>query len=481
MSIAVEKGKEANPPQKKYKPHQIAIALLGIIGMGLIMAFTPGDIGLTPGGIKALGILFLMVTWWICGMFPPLIPAISGIALMVVFQVTKIDVIFSGFSSTTVIFLIFAFVIAEAISKSGLGRRVAFTVMARSRPVYRSVLVLYSLLSILLSALIPSGAARTILMGTIGKMILPVFNQSEEKLSNVGRGFFTVLGLTSYMGSNGFITGGAAIILTLGLLQKVGVQVTYFQWMVLTLPALLIVAFVLALAVTKIFPAEVKEVDEEHFKEFKAKLEGLGPMSSEEKKVAVITAIVVLLWVIGDFIKVDYLTVGIVGGVVLMLPFISVITSKMFSQKLSWDVVYFCGSCLSLGTVLVDTKVAAFIAKVINPVMSSSSLVVFCLKLWLIATLVHFILPSAVSALSSCLPIIIASAQSLGFSIIPPVVVFLLCYTGITMVYQQTHSAIAFGFNQFENNDFMKAGLVTYVLWLIMTPLVVNYLIFLGY
>ena len=483
MSDNAEVEKEVHPEVKKivYKPRQWILAALGILGMILIMALTPHDIGLETEGIQAMAILWLMVMWWVSDMFKMAVPALVGIALFLVFKVQPSSVVFSGYANSTVLFMVFAFVIATGVTKTGLGKRIAYTVMAKSPPNFKALLIIFALLSVALGALIPSGNARTVLLGTIGLMVLPVFGQNENKLSNIGRNLFVTLGLTSYMGSNGFLTGVAAIILTVGLLQQASIPVTYFQWMIATLPFCLIVAFLIALFVPRVFKPEVAKLDGEAYKDFKSKMESLGPMSMEEKKLSIVVVLVVLLWIIGDRLDLDYVTVGVAGGVILMLPLMNIVTTKDFASKITWDVIYFCGSCLTLGTVIVNTGVADFLANLINPLMGSPSLLIFCLKIWLVATLIHFILPAAVSAFGTALPIVIASSQVQGFSPIIPVVVFVLCYTGIVLVYEQPQAAISYSFRQFNDSDIIKPGLFSITLWLIMTPVIVGYLSLLGY
>ncbi len=464
-----------------YSLWRLILAAVGVIGMIAIMVLTPDDVGLSPAGTKAIAVLFLMVVWWISGICSILTTSFLGIALLMIFKVASIKVVFSGFSDSTVVFLVFGFAIASAITKTGLGKRIAYSIMAKTRPRYGSILVTFSVVSLLLAAIVPSGTARTVLMGALGMMLLPVFGQSEEKMSNVGRGIFTLLGLTSYAGSSAYLTGGAGIILTVGLLQKAGYGITYLQWLIIAFPAVLIGSVVLALIMPRLFKPEVNVVDEQSFREFKEKLTSLGPMSADEKKTAVIMGIVLFLWVIGDFIKLSFIIVGVAGAVALMFPYIRAIDDNDFNKRVAWDAIYFIGVCMTLGSVLTDTKVTEFLAKAIDPLMASSSLTVFCLKIWLVATVVHFILPSSLPAFATCLPLTIASAQVQNYSVIIPVAVFVISYSGIAMVYQQAHAAIAYGFKQFDAGDFYKPGLCLFLIWLVLTPLIVFYLSALGF
>lgn len=478
---AIPKGKPEENGAARYPVWKIIVAALGVVGGIAIWAWFPRASGLSENGIIALAVLWFMVMWWIADIVHILVTGLVGLALLMLLNVAPLKTLFSGFADTTTVFLVFAFGLAAAVSKTGLGKRIAYALMARVRPAYGPVLLTYSIVSIILGALIPSGSARTVLLGTIGLMLLPVFGQSEEGKSNVGRGIFTLLGLTGYLGSNAYLTGGASIILTVGLLAKAGVHLTYLQWLVMAGPAVLIMAILLALIIPRIFPPEVRTVDEERLAEFRGAMKSLGPMSREERITAVVMALVVLFWVIGDYIGIGYVTVGLLGLVILMLPVLKVIDVKDFNSKVAWETIYFVGIAVTLGSVLDATGVSAWLAKITAPVLSSGSLTAFSIKLWALATIAHFVLPSSLPAFAALMPVIMASAKAQGFSVVIPIMVFALSYTGIVLIYQMVHSVIAYGFHQFEPKDFIKPGLVMIVLWLILTPLQVWYLSVLGY
>jgi sodium-dependent dicarboxylate transporter 2/3/5 len=478
-SLGEIKPNEKKP--KEYKPYQLIIVAIGIIGLFLIWFCIPAASGLSPAGVRTLAILFLMVMMWISGTCHILVPSLMGVALMLLFSCAPPKVVLSGFADSAPVFLVFAFSIAAAVSKSGLGKRLAYNLMALTRPNYTVTLIIYVIISILFGALVPSGSARIVLLGTIGTMLLPAFGQSEEKMSNIGRGLFTALGLTGYMASTGFLTGGASTILTVSLLEKAGYKMTYFSWIILNLPIVLIVAILLALGIRTIFKPEITRADDKSFAEFQLKLKDLGPMSTEEKKTAVIVSLAIIFWIIGGYIGIDYLSVGAAAAVFLMLPFIKVVSSNEFNKKIPWENIYFVAGCMALSAVLTDAKVTDFLAKIAAPLMSSPNIYIFCLKIWLIATLIHFILPSSLPAFAAFMPIVIASAGSQHFSIVIPCIVFSLAYTGVVLVYQQVHAAIAYGFHQCESNDFVKPGLLLIFLWLIFTPITVAYLHLLGY
>jgi sodium-dependent dicarboxylate transporter 2/3/5 len=464
---------------KKIATWRYVLAVCGAIGFALIAAYAPASFGLTQAGKTMLGILFFLLTWWIAEICSFLVTGFVGMLLMLLFQVADMPTIFSGFSNNIFIFMIFAFTIAVAVTKTGLGKRIAYAVIARSKPTYTGIMVTFVLIGVLLAAVIPLANACVVVLGTIGLMILPVFGQTEDTKSNVGRGLFTMLGLSTLNSANCYLTGVGAI-LVVGILAKGGYTLNYLQWLTMFLPVSLIVSIIVAVIIPRLFPPEVKKISVDKYKEFQETLHGLGPMSVEEKKAAIVVSITIFLWIIGSFIKLNLITVGVLGGVLLMFPFIGTVTADDFSKKIPWPAVFFTGFCLTLGAVLQATKLTGFLVKISSPVMVSSSLLVFCLKLALLSMVVHILIPAPLAVLATFVPVIMASAKAQNFSVITAVVVFIMASNAAIMVYQKTQTVIAFGFKQFDTQDLLKPGLVTAALWLLMTPLVVLYLTAIG-
>jgi anion transporter len=450
---------------------------VGIVGMVvIIIAVKPTDT-LNENGVKALGILFLMVIWWIAGICSILVTSFTGISLMLLMNVAKVADVFSGFSDSTVVFLVFAFMIAAAVTKTGLGKRIAYGIMSRVKPKFGPVMLMLGILSIVLGALIPSGSARTVLVCTIALMLLPVFGQREDKPSNVGRSMFSLLALNGFMASTAYLTGGAGVILTVGLLADAGYPLDYLKYLLCCMPFVIVATVLLSVVIPRfIYKPEIAAVDMDKYKEFQGELKSLGPMSGQEKKAAIIIALVVLLWVIGGYFNLSFISVGVAGATLLMYPLLRVTNDKDFNSKVSWDGIYFVAVCMTMGKVLEATGVSPFLAELFSPILFSSNIVIFGLKVWLIATVVHFILPSALPALATFIPILIASANGMGFNPVVPVLIFSITYTGLLMPYQQVHAAIAYGFKQFTSEELMKPGFALILIWGLLTPLMTLYI-----
>lgn len=459
------------PKESNYK--KIIIGLLGLFLLIYIWYFMPDFKGLEPAGKHTLAILAFMVCWWIGEVCPAVVVALLGIVMFATFKVVTMAVAFSGLSNSTEIFLIFAFMMSLALTKTGLGKRIAFNVIKRSNPSYKMTLFMMLFAGLILGPFIPSGTARVILLGSIGLFLLPVFGQSTEKNSNIGRGFFTGLGAVGMNTADPFITGGAQTVLLVGLLAKANINLTYGGWFINIIPLVLIVMVAYWLIIYKVFPPEVERLAPETHAQLKEDIQKeVGDITSDEKKVAIIVGLIVLFWIIGSKFNLDYVIVCLIGVMLMFLPGIRILRPKDI-KSLDWGTLLFVGCCLSLGQIVTATKLDTFLGSVLTPMLSSGSIYVLGFKIVIAAMLVHFIIPSALPAFATFIPLIIASCKGIGIDPLVGCMFFQMGYTAYCMVYQQAQVVAAYGFNQFSPNDFLKVGIWSYVVWLALVPVMV--------
>src|SRR6202035_859975 len=122
----------------------------------------------------------------------------------------KFPVAFSGFSNDTPLCLFAALLIGRIASKSGLARRLAYSVMLRVGSTYSRILLGLIITDFLLTFIVPSGLARA---------VIEAFR--AEKGSNVARGMFLIMTYTGNLFDK-MILAGAGSITAAGAMTKVG-------------------------------------------------------------------------------------------------------------------------------------------------------------------------------------------------------------------------------------------------------------------
>ena len=173
----------------------------------------------------------------------------------------------------------------------------------------------------------------------------------------------------------------------------------------------------------------------------------------------------------------DTTTSTVIAVTIMLLPGIGIMNWKEAQARISWGTLILFGVGISMGSALLSTKAAAWLANQLMDVFGLASMSVFMvfaiLALFLIV--VHLGFASATAVASSMIPIMIAVLQGLGNDA--------LNIVGITMVLQfvvsfgfilpvnSPQGILAFSTETFSAKDCIKVGLpltiIGYVLMLI--------------
>ena len=161
--------------------------LVGVI-VSVVLAATlwmiplPGNLGMA--GRQTLVITLFTVVWWVFAVVPPAYATLLMLVSYLVLGLATPEVVFRIWTLPLMWLIIASFLIAAAVTKSGLAQRVAYFFMIRYATSYRSLVVLTYVLGFLLSLLIPHPFPRALLlMAIIGAIIRQAGMNRADALS----------------------------------------------------------------------------------------------------------------------------------------------------------------------------------------------------------------------------------------------------------------------------------------------------------
>jgi len=256
-----------------------------------------------------LALLLLMITWWVTEAVPiPVTALLPGIVLPL-FQVIGVQegriVELNGRSvlahyANPVIFLFFSgFLLAGAMQKWGIDRRMALWILTRGRLATSPGLVLFSMMGA--SALISmwvSNTAATAMMLPIG---LGVLSRVPGASSNYARAMMLGIAYAASIGGVGTIIGTPPNGIAVSILRQQNVAELHFlEWMGFGVP-FVVLALPLAWLVLRLtFPFDVT-FDESVRALLQEERRALGPWSRGEKLTLVAFLLAVTLWTTHPF------------------------------------------------------------------------------------------------------------------------------------------------------------------------------------
>jgi anion transporter len=335
----------------------------------LIAALKPFAPSLSSQGHLILAAVLFTVGLWIFG--SRWIPSsVASMVMLVLILCAGVNyaIVFNGYTSRAIWILIPALFFGFALTKTGLGKRLAFLVMRFFKPSYLSLAVSWVIIGLVLSALTPSIAVRIAIVIPIAAATVEIF---RIQYGSEGSGFVMLVAWSmAIIPGSGWLTGALWGPTAIGFFESTpglaGI-INFNTWFKAAfLPSeLLALLFVLGLFLFMKPQQKLKISSDIYQAEYRA----LGPMSFREKATLTILLLTFLLLVTAQWHKIP--DVAILVGAFALLTVIKVIEVKDIGPAISWDLVLFMGAIMGLGTIFYNTGIASFLSASFSPLLNT--------------------------------------------------------------------------------------------------------------
>ncbi|MFQ6117247.1 MAG: SLC13 family permease, partial [Candidatus Bipolaricaulia bacterium] len=258
------------------------ISLLLALFLLLAAILLPPPPGLSREGARMVGIMLTAVVLWIAEPIPLPVTGLLVMFLQPLLGIMRAGEVFSGFGNKAVFFLLGSLMLAAAVEKHGLHRRVALKVLSWFERSPRLFILGVMVVGAALSFGLEEHAVAALLLPIL--MHILVTMKLIPRRSNFGIASMLALTYGTSIGSWGTLLGGARNPLTVGFLSEVmGYNVTFLGWMRMSLPVVLISLPLAWLILIKFFPPEVQATELRLAREEVAReVRELGPLGRPE-------------------------------------------------------------------------------------------------------------------------------------------------------------------------------------------------------
>ncbi len=457
-----------------FKKYGFYLALLVLC----VIVSLPTPDGLSVAGHRMLGIMvFSVIVWATTAISYPVSAGviIALMALLIGFApnpatgkifgtAAGLAMGLKGFSSTAFCLVGAALFLAAAMTKTGLDKRIALTVLSKLGTKSNHVVIGVICCGFILSFFVPSTTARVaclvpIVLGMISAFGVPLKSRFAGML------MITVAQVDSVW-NVGIKTAAAQNMVAVNFIRtQLGVDISWMDWFIAAAPFAILMSFALYHVMMFLMPPEIKEIPggKETVKKL---LADMGKITTNEIKLLVISICLLILWTTEKKLHViDTSTTTMVAITLLMLPKIGVMQWNEVVNKINWGTVVLFGVGISLGSALLSTKAATWLANVIvstfNLADSTTLTVLAIMALFLI--IVHMGFASAAGLASAIIPIIISVLQQLktpGVNVIGMTMILQYVVSfGFILPVNAPQNMIAYGTNTFEVRDFVRSGI----------------------
>lgn len=276
--------------------------------------FAPVPAGLTAPAWHLFAVFVAAIACVLLGSFPLLTAAMIAVGVVVLTGTITPVQAFSGFANSSVLLVVVAFVVAQAVVKSGLGRRISLVMVSRFGGSPLGLAYSIVLTDAVIAPAFPSNTARG---GVLFPIVLSVAKGAgSEPDDPQGRrlgGYLMFCGMASLALSSAlWLTAASCNPIGVQIAQKSGIEIGFASWFLASSVPTLVAIGMLPLLFSKIFSPGIGATPEAP-PAARRDLAGMGAMSRDEWITAVIFVVMVAGWVFGSALQLNGTAVAFMG------------------------------------------------------------------------------------------------------------------------------------------------------------------------
>ncbi|AXI53854.1 Sodium-dependent dicarboxylate transporter SdcS (plasmid) [Pseudoseohaeicola sp. NH-UV-7] len=332
------------------------------IGAGLAVLLAPvafpAPAGMSDLSWHASGLAVTMALWWLTEALPLAATALLPLAVAPIMGLTDLDDTARSYSDPLVVLFLGGFLIAKAIEKSGLHRRLAGSLLRHAGTSPHRVLGALMLCTAFLSLWI-SNTASAMVVAPIAAAIVT----SQDDQPSFGTALMLGVAFSATIGGMGSLIGTPPNAIFASYVSTTyAVDIGFAQWAMVGVPVALILLVVTWLFLAWVTPGlEARELVLSHHPQD-------TPANSAERRVAVVASLTAAAWLSRPLIIRLFPEIAITDAGIAMIAAIALFIVPDGKGKrlldwdtaalLRWDVLILFGGGLALADILQSSGLA---------------------------------------------------------------------------------------------------------------------------
>jgi sodium-dependent dicarboxylate transporter 2/3/5 len=432
-----------------------------------------------------------MVIWWLSEAVSISVTALLPLLLFPLLDIMPIAEVGNNYGSP-IIFLFFGgFVMALALEKVNLHRRIALNIIKITGTTPNKVVLGFMIATAALSMWI-SNTATAVVMLPIAMSVIKLLVDDSDGFTQKDKNFSisVMLGIAFSANAGGIATviGTPPNSILIGLLEnEYQIEISFLKWMAFGLPfSIIMIALSYITLVHLIFPSKglnftaSKEV-------IKNELEKLGPTAPKEKMVLVIFGVTVSLWIFRTLINAALPNLGLTDTMISIFAAIALfsipfnlkkgdfILQWKDTEKLAWGILILFGGGLALAN---GMSVTGIVDRVSQAIAAGNFSVSMTAGLLIVLMLFMTELMSNVALVAVLAPVVAGIAIGLGIPIVYLLIPVTMASSCAFMLPMATPpNAIVFASGFIEVKDMVKAGIILNLVAVLLLILLFEFII----
>jgi sodium-dependent dicarboxylate transporter 2/3/5 len=426
----------AAKPQASGSPetYQIVGRILGPLVFALMLLSSEEQTAMSPLAWRTAAVALWMAIWWATEAIPVAVTAFLPIIVFDPLGISSVRDAAAPYAHPIIYLFLGGFIMALAMERWNLHRRISLAILDRTGTDGRRLIGGFMLVCALLSMWM-TNTATTMMLLPITLSVIAVIRDNVTGIDDKSRSNFQIamlLGLAYSASIGGLATliGTPPNALLIAFLaEQYQIEISFARWMAVGVPVSLIMLPIAWYGLTRyLYPVNIpaSEAVTAHMRELR---EELGPMTTAEKRVAIIFCSVVFLWM---FRRVLTEWLGLTGvtdtGIVMaaavlffMMPSGDkkqmTLMSWQDASRLPWGVLILFGGGLSLAAAVSSSGLALWLGESLAPLNAWGTAVLVIAAVAMVIFLTE--LTSNLATTATLLPVMGAIAVQAG---VPPLV-----------------------------------------------------------
>lgn len=447
--------------------------------------------GLTDQANGVLASTLWIAIWWITEAIPIAATSLLPIILFPLTGALSLSETSSSFGHKYVFLYMGGFILALAIEKWCLHKRIALNIINIIGTDVRKIILGFMLATAFLSMWI-SNTATAVMMLPIGIAIIKQMKDlkatPEDENLIFGKTLMLSIAYSASIGGMATLIGTPPNLVLTGIVQELyGVEISFLKWFVFGLPISILLLFISWFYLTRLafkFP----DINFESGKiEIKKHLLELGKITYEEKIVLMVFIIASCSWITRTFFlnlflpSLDDAMIALIAGLSLFMFSVKNNPSEKIMSwddavKLPWGILLLFGGGLAIAAGFQESGLATWIAKSMT---NLNGYPIFIILLVVIVA-VNFLteITSNLATIAMLLPILAPTAIILDIHPYLLMVGATLAASCAFMLPVATPpNAVVFGSNYLKISDMVKVGFMMNIISIVIIILVVYFVL----
>ena len=449
--------------------------------------------GLSNQANAVLASTLWIAIWWITEAIPIAATSLLPIILFPLSGALPLDDTTSSFGHRFVFLYLGGFILALAIQKWNLHKRIALNIIMVVGTNVQKIILGFMVATAFLSMWI-SNTATAVMMLPIGiaiiKQMKDLKNSPEDENLIFGKALMLSIAYSASIGGIATLIGTPPNLVFAGIIQEVyNIEISFLKWFQFGFPISILLLAISWIYLTKVaFKFKQNEFNEGK-EEINMQLEELGPISYEEKIVLSVFVLTGLAWILRTYLlnkfipNLDDSIIALISGISLFLFQANnqegkneKIMNWEDAVKLPWGVLLLFGGGLAIAQGFQSSGLANWIAENLTQLNGFSLFII----LLVLITAVNFLteITSNLATTAMLLPILAPTAVILG---VHPYILMvgatLAASCAFMLPVATPPNAVVFGSNYLKISDMVRVGILMNIISIIIIFMMVYFIL----